>query len=638
MARAHRLLALAPTMAARGAAAPAHCRCVDASSSCWPSDAEWSALNDTVHGRLVAGAAAGSPVQICGHAGEEAACDLALERSSATEFWNRKFPGGFQSTGLVDGFQTRASEFAVQAASAEDVAAAVRFAAAHDLRLVVKGSGHDYMGRNTATAAGSLLISTVRMLDVSWGRDDAHVTVAAGVPWQDVYLQAQERGVFVQGGHCPSVGAVGGFSAGGGFGPNSRMYGTGADNMLAATVVLASGEVLDVDEARHADLFWALRGGGGGTFGVVTSITYRTHPAPRLGGSMSGALRCPSGDAFVELLSSFLVFAGKHLFTPHWGDSATPDGAALTLEFGLRYIGLSQQEAQATWQPFVDAVSRTSCDWSGALSFQDEPRMRLANGTEVVKQYPFPGAWYPQTGDPEVDARLVDGFLGQLNQWSFGQAHRYILQEEVETDPRGVAQKLLELTKFRTSYRVLQFSKALAGAAAAGNVSSNPVVRRAGMALMGNEHVANYFPDQPRNRVTLANLARAGGVQGFFSGGLCPKPDGVDACFGDASLSDAQVEACWTDMLACFQHRSDEFHTVYTPALREAFRAGSYGNEGDYFEPEWQTQFWGENYGRLLEVKRRVDPSGLFVCHHCVGSEDWSADGNCRKQSSRFVV
>ena len=58
--------------------------------------------------------------------------------------------------------------------------------------------------------------------------------------------------------------------------------------------------------------------------------------------------------------------------------------------------------------------------------------------------------------------------------------------------------------------------------------------------------------------------------------------------------------------------------------------AGSYLNEADYFEPDWQRTFWGDNYERLLQIKRKYDPDGLFFCHHCVGSEAWSANGMCR--------
>jgi len=58
--------------------------------------------------------------------------------------------------------------------------------------------------------------------------------------------------------------------------------------------------------------------------------------------------------------------------------------------------------------------------------------------------------------------------------------------------------------------------------------------------------------------------------------------------------------------------------------------AGSYVNETDYFEENWQREFWGENYGQLLAIKQKYDPAGLFFCHHCVGSEGWTANGTCR--------
>ena len=59
--------------------------------------------------------------------------------------------------------------------------------------------------------------------------------------------------------------------------------------------------------------------------------------------------------------------------------------------------------------------------------------------------------------------------------------------------------------------------------------------------------------------------------------------------------------------------------------------ASTDANEADYFEPDWSNSFWGSNYPRLLQIKKQVDPAGLFVCHHCVGSEEWTEDGMCRK-------
>ncbi|EEB97762.1 hypothetical protein MPER_02850, partial [Moniliophthora perniciosa FA553] len=105
------------------------------------------------------------------------------------------------------------------------------------------------------------------------------LTLGAGVQWHEAYDAAEQNGRVVVGGLTAdgSVGAAGGWILGGGHSALAPSYGLGVDNALQFTVVIASGEVLTVNAYSNPDLFWALRGGGGGTFGVVTSVTYRTH-------------------------------------------------------------------------------------------------------------------------------------------------------------------------------------------------------------------------------------------------------------------------------------------------------------------------------------------------------------------------
>ena len=99
------------------------------------------------------------------------------------------------------------------------------------------------------------------------------------------------------------MGAAGGFILGGGFGALSKRYGTAAGSMLEAEVVTADGRLLRANEFQHPDLFWALRGGGGGTFGVVSRMTLRTHEMPRTIGGLNGTIQATSDDAFRELLA-----------------------------------------------------------------------------------------------------------------------------------------------------------------------------------------------------------------------------------------------------------------------------------------------------------------------------------------------
>lgn len=157
-----------------------------------------------------------------------------------------------------------------------DVRECVGFARRYRIPLALRAGGHSYAGWST----GSGLVLDVGDLDtVRIG--DGRATIGAGTRLVDVYAAVARAGVGVPAGSCPTVGVTG-LTLGGGIGVLTRAWGLTCDNLLAAQVVTADGRLLDCDAGRHADLFWALRGGGGGNFGVVTSLTLRTRPAPRM--------------------------------------------------------------------------------------------------------------------------------------------------------------------------------------------------------------------------------------------------------------------------------------------------------------------------------------------------------------------
>jgi FAD/FMN-containing dehydrogenase len=161
-------------------------------------------------------------------------------------------------------------------ATAEDVRECVRFARTYGVRLALRSGGHSYGGWSTGQG---LVIDVGRMsaIDVQNGQ----VTVGAGARLIDVYDAVAARGQGVPAGSCPTVGVTG-LTLGGGVGVLSRAWGLTCDDLVAAQVVTADGQVRECDDTREPDLFWALRGGGGGSFGVVTSLTLRTHPATAL--------------------------------------------------------------------------------------------------------------------------------------------------------------------------------------------------------------------------------------------------------------------------------------------------------------------------------------------------------------------
>lgn len=266
--------ALVLAMAARPMRALAHAR-----------GAPWDALRKRVGDRLIP---VRSPLLESARTGigQDAAVLFARLRNP---YYLGDDPALTQTLGWIDAWTSQPSLYAVAARDAADVSAAIDVARTHALRLVVKGGGHSYFGNSNA--ADSLLVWTRAMDEVQLhetfrGVDwPAHaeavpaVSIGAGALWGRVYRTVSAAGRYVQGGGCLTVG-VAGFVQGGGFGSLSKTFGTGAANLLEAEVVTADGRVRTVNQFREPDLFYALRGGGGGTFGVVTRLTLRTHPLP----------------------------------------------------------------------------------------------------------------------------------------------------------------------------------------------------------------------------------------------------------------------------------------------------------------------------------------------------------------------
>lgn len=160
--------------------------------------------------------------------------------------------------------------------SAADVQKAMAFAAANNLKVAPRSGGHSYVGASTANGT---MVLDLRQLpgDITYDAATGHVTVtpATGLYALHQTLAAAGRGIPT--GICPTVG-VGGHALGGGLGAHSRQAGLMSDQLTSASVVLPGGQTVTASAANNPDLFWALRGGGGGNFGVTTSLTFATFP------------------------------------------------------------------------------------------------------------------------------------------------------------------------------------------------------------------------------------------------------------------------------------------------------------------------------------------------------------------------
>lgn len=173
--------------------------------------------------------------------------------------------------------------YAVAVTNVAQIQLAINFARNANLRLVVKNTGHDFNGKSAG--AGALSIWTHKLKSIKYlssytqgSYKGPAMKLGTGVQAFELYQAADQYGVTAIGGEGRTVGVAGGYMLGGGHSPLSSIYGMAADHLLSMEVVLPSGAFVTASDTSNPDLFWALRGGGGSTFGVVTSITVKVYP------------------------------------------------------------------------------------------------------------------------------------------------------------------------------------------------------------------------------------------------------------------------------------------------------------------------------------------------------------------------
>jgi FAD/FMN-containing dehydrogenase len=588
-----------PLQAASSTSTNTAARRVRPSDPSWPDAASWERLKEEVGGQLIKVI---SPLAACDAASDSAACQKIIQDLKNPYFIGDQ-PGGTQSSGWVDAWDAALSVYAVAARSTADVVAAVNFARENNLRLVIKGGGHSYLG--TSNAADSLLIWTramngIVLHDAFIGEGCAAteapqpaVTIEAGAMWIDAYdAVTTKAGRYVQGGGCATVG-VAGLIQSGGFGSFSKNYGMAAASLLEAEIVTADGTVRKANACTNPDLFWAIKGGGGGSFGVVTKLTLKTHELPALFGAAILSIIATSDAAFRRLIAHFFNFYSDSLFNPHWGEHVTL-GPKNTLAITMVSQGLDKQQAETVWQPFLDWVSGSPQDFTLASA-------------PIIGSIPARGWWdadyrrknLPNTvhtddrpGAPETHMWWV-GNQNEVGIFWHGFQSAWLPAPLLQKDQQ---QRLSDALFAASRHWIVhvQFNKGLAGAppeaiATARDTAMNPAVVDA-----------------------FALVIIAGGRPGTHPGIPGYTPD-----LAVASQNAGKIDKSM-----------DELRKVVPDP-------GSYVSESNFFEQSWQQSYWSTNYPRLRAVKAKYDPAGLFFVHHGVGSEEWSPDGFTRlsKQS-----
>ncbi|ORY02849.1 FAD binding domain-containing protein [Clohesyomyces aquaticus] len=266
----------------------------------WPSEQQWEDLDSRLDGALIKSIPEASICYRNGSAIESAQCqsltdtwnNSTLRISDATSIRSILFQGmtcmppaysaaflGNKKGCELGGFP----EYVVNATSVKQIQVAVLFAKEHNIRLVIKNTGHDFGAKSVGK--GALSIWTHHLKDSEYierytgeGYNGKAVRLAAGIEVYEAYALAKKHGITLVGGEGKTVGYIGGYIQGGGHSPLTSIWGMAADHVLAIQVVTADGSFITASPSNNTDLFWAIRGGGGSTYGVVSSMVIKAFP------------------------------------------------------------------------------------------------------------------------------------------------------------------------------------------------------------------------------------------------------------------------------------------------------------------------------------------------------------------------
>ncbi|TFY56223.1 hypothetical protein EVG20_g9013 [Dentipellis fragilis] len=551
-------------------AAAAQCRNQPGDAG-FPTQAQWDQLKAELGGRLV------QPVPTAKYCkqnncttAEWQSTDLRALLPGAMNSNNWEQDYATPSMCLLNGTtcdQGSVPLYAVNATTAAHIQAGVRFAAQHNLRLSIKASGHDFLGRSTAK--NSLLIWTQHLKNTSFtehfriGNKDygAAMTTGSGAGLKQLYTEAETHGKIFVGGTAATVCAAGGYSQGAGHSAFSPVLGLAADNAIEYQIVIANGSLITANEFSHPDLFWAIRGGGGGSWGVIVSATFHAFPifnATLHQTTIVTNSTIQTGNVMAAHASHIFdldpVRAGQYYYL-----SGSPGGSFMSVStFAANVTG---DELRATVSPEV-TVSGTpndlipNGDWAieqivANLTTANPPNTTVAWGDDVSGQNLIMGS------------RLIPSSAFKNNASAIGAAYTTLLNQGVP----GILGHLV-----------------------------------AGGQVAANAHVSNAV--NPKWRTAKSHVIVS---QGWI----------------DSSTSPQQVEQ--------LRHNLTYVSMPVLDAVTGETDAGSYSSEGDVLEPKFQTTFFGPNYARLKSVKAVYDPHDLFIVGAGVGSENWDEYGLCRK-------
>ncbi|CAJ2513859.1 Uu.00g019780.m01.CDS01 [Anthostomella pinea] len=549
--------------------------------SCWPTLEQWTTFNESVAGALKVTHPMEEPCYA--DSSSEACQAVAAAYTNLTGAYRTSFYGEtvnlnweycgndqclLESLAPLEGISGtcklgRLSAYYVDAQTADQVAATLKFVQEHSIRLSIKNTGHDYFGRSTT--ANSLALWVHNMQDISYAetftpegcsteRENVGI-IGAGVEAATAYTFFADKKMHVTVGAVASVGIAGGFGQGGGHGALGPSYGLMVDQAIEFDVVTADGELQTINECTDSDLFWAMRGGGGSTYAVLLNYKFQLHPAVPMNvfAFTANLTETPTNISESTIHRDIVAAIAKN--QTQWANNNVSG-----YNFFLPYNIISVQILPSA---DTEALKTLTKDYANFLS--NLPGLDIiANEYATLDTY------------PEYTAFALP-FLGTNGPLGVGitEAARLIPRTLFETDDSVDALVEAFLYGMQTSLE-----------------------EGAGLGT-GSGQIYHTGPSNNNDESdsTGVNPAWRGSLWHVIHGGIWTK-------------AESQEERAQIQTTA--GHAIQKFKDL-TPG------GGSYLNEGDVNEEDWQQTFFGDKYDRLLGIKQKYDPTGLFNCFKCVG-------------------
>ncbi|KAH9896260.1 putative isoamyl alcohol oxidase [Xylariomycetidae sp. FL2044] len=547
----------------------------------WPSQHDWDTLNSTVGGRLVATQLLANichtqtigPVPLGPY--DEEQCDAlqgVYDEAATHQGWSAEVlnpyvqgtscsPWGPKDQPCTLGNYVSYAINVSMSSAAADVAAGIQFAREHNIRLVVKNTGHDYVGRSTGTGGLSLWTHNVQGYQViqNYTRQDytgPAIRLAAGVQGYQAMEYVHDIGYRIVGGECPTVGIAGGYTTGGGHSLLNSKYGMAADSVLEWEVVTPDGKLVTATPYENSDLYWAMTGGGGGTWGVSLSMTTKIYPdgivaGARLVFNSTGA----SDETYWNATARFYAFLPGYTDKGNsatWGQTST-SFSALTLTMP----DITASEGAALWAPLLGEFDEMG------LSYSFEPLQADSYYDHFDRDY----GPLPYGTEPAATAH----FTGRI-------VPRAVIADPTSTE----AQDFIGVVK----------------------------------------NITGSLQDGFEFGCNAASVGRWAGADNAV---LAAWRDSVGFC---VIVRQWDREVSFDENLAVKEFMVDDL----VPALEAATPGGAiYVNEVDpLYRGDWKVEGYGDKYEKLLAIKDKYDPDGIFWAPLSVGSDRFTVDNEGR--------